>query len=433
MASQPRKDAAISGHPQGTHGSAVNAQSGKEIVRCIKNDMEINYFSPLNLSDYAELYNVNPNYLSSLFYSETGINFIKHLTNIRVEKAKQYLRYTQFSMEKITEMVGYGDRCYFSRTFKEHSGVSPSQYRKDASVKTRLDQEEYVYVAAFKNDPIIIEQDMCGLSYFSQKYNVHAVLEAPDEYDREMAANLLRNVISRRPSGLMVCAHDDSFIPYINEAVDSGIPTITVDTDAPGSKRIATVSSNWQKIGEEMARTLAELVSYRGKVAVLDISHSYNMQIAYNAFCDVMEGHRDIVIVDRFNDMCSATLAESLTAQTLAAHPDLAGIAGFDSRSAIGACKALKKANLNRVVKVVSIDITSKHIDLLLDKSIDMLLGQKRSLFTYYGGCLLYECNHGNLAISRLVDFDRFTSIPTFIDTGCIRVTRDNVMQYLKG
>ena len=407
----------------------VDNLTSRELVLRIKREVDMNYFDQLHISHFARQYNINPNYLSELFNKILGTNFVKYLTSIRLEKARQYLKYTDFSTSKIAELIGYGDRGYFSRQFTKQCTISPNAYRKEYFSQMKECNEEYVYVAVFRNDPLMIEQDMVGLQYFSNENKVKAKIEAPEEFDIELGVHILENVINRHPAGIMVCASDPIYIPYINQAIDNGIPTITVDCDAPTSNRLATVCSNWSLIGETMAAELAASLKAQGKVAVLNMSASSNMRTAYASFCKTMEEFPGINVLGEYDDSTNAKFAEEITKNLLVTCPELAGIAGFDSKSAIGACEAIRKAGLRGHVKVVSIDMTSAHLALLRDGYVEMLLGQKRSLFTYYGGKLLYDCNHSKLEIAKSIDSSRFYNIPQFVDTGFIKITRENYQE----
>lgn len=123
------------------------------------------------------------------------------MTSIRVEKARQYLKYTDFSTSKIAEFVGYGDHGYFSRQFTKQCTISPSAYRKAYFTQMKECNEEYVYAADFRNDPLMVEQDMVGLQHFSKENNVKARIEAPEEFDIELGVHILENVIHRHPAG----------------------------------------------------------------------------------------------------------------------------------------------------------------------------------------------------------------------------------------
>lgn len=85
--------------------------------------------SDLTLDKVASTVNVSPNYFSSLFNQETGMTFIEYLTDIRMEKAKEYLRCSGRKITEIGSLVGYQDSHYFSYIFKKTQNCTPSEYR----------------------------------------------------------------------------------------------------------------------------------------------------------------------------------------------------------------------------------------------------------------------------------------------------------------
>ena len=85
----------------------------------------------ISLSVLAEQFHLSPQYISQLFKSEIGVNFLAYLTNIRMEKAKKLLLSTSLSIAEVAEQSGYGDYRVFTKVFKKSEGVTPSQYRRD--------------------------------------------------------------------------------------------------------------------------------------------------------------------------------------------------------------------------------------------------------------------------------------------------------------
>ena len=85
----------------------------------------------ISLSVLAEEFHLSSQYISQLFKSEIGVNFLAYLTNIRMEKAKKLLLSTSASIAEISERSGYGDYRVFTKVFKKSEGITPSQYRRD--------------------------------------------------------------------------------------------------------------------------------------------------------------------------------------------------------------------------------------------------------------------------------------------------------------
>lgn len=72
---------------------------------------------------------ITPEYLSTLFKRELGINFSIFLKQFRLSQAKRLLKGTNMKIYEVAEAVGYGDPKYFQRVFKEEYGISPGEYR----------------------------------------------------------------------------------------------------------------------------------------------------------------------------------------------------------------------------------------------------------------------------------------------------------------
>jgi two-component system response regulator YesN len=97
--------------------------------------------SDLTRDQVASKVNISPNYFSSLFNQETGMTFIEYLTDIRMEKAKEYLRCSGRKITEIGYLVGYLDSHYFSYIFKKTQNCTPSEYRLQGKGKNEESYE----------------------------------------------------------------------------------------------------------------------------------------------------------------------------------------------------------------------------------------------------------------------------------------------------
>lgn len=81
-------------------------------------------------SEMAHMVNMSSSYFSQCFKQITGKTYTDYLRDIRMERAKEYLKGTTHTIQWIAENVGYRDEKYFSRLFREHIGMLPSDYRQ---------------------------------------------------------------------------------------------------------------------------------------------------------------------------------------------------------------------------------------------------------------------------------------------------------------
>ena len=85
----------------------------------------------------AEYVHISPAYLSAQFKKYQKMNFLDCLTELRINAAKQLLTDPLRSAAEVASMVGYEDASYFARAFKKRTGMTPTQYRREAARQAR--------------------------------------------------------------------------------------------------------------------------------------------------------------------------------------------------------------------------------------------------------------------------------------------------------
>jgi two-component system response regulator YesN len=91
--------------------------------------VEEHFASNITLDDVARYGEISRSYLSMLFKQETGINFVTYLNQYRIEKGKKLLTDTNLKIYEIAEEIGFGSPYYFSKVFKEVTGMQCKEYR----------------------------------------------------------------------------------------------------------------------------------------------------------------------------------------------------------------------------------------------------------------------------------------------------------------
>lgn len=93
-----------------------------------------NYMS-VTISDLEDKFYYNKDYYNRLFKEHTGVTYSEYLKNVRLSFAENMLKTTTLSIEEIMAAIGYQSRAYFHRIFEERNGVTPAKYRKKYWVK----------------------------------------------------------------------------------------------------------------------------------------------------------------------------------------------------------------------------------------------------------------------------------------------------------
>lgn len=111
----------------------VSMQTAKsaDFVTMAKRYIEANYAFDIGVAQIAEVLQITPNYLSTLFRRVEGVTLSRYLTGVRMECARKLLESSQMCIEQIAREAGYADAHYFTRVFKENFGVYPAKYQKE--------------------------------------------------------------------------------------------------------------------------------------------------------------------------------------------------------------------------------------------------------------------------------------------------------------
>jgi ABC-type sugar transport system substrate-binding protein len=294
-------------------------------------------------------------------------------------------------------------------------------------------QEEYVWISCHANLPLFMAHDHPALRLAGRQLGVQVTIAGPNTTDIPGFVSAIETIAARRPAGMMVVAWDPSaVIAPINRAVESGIPVVCVDTDAPDSKRLSFIGTNWYDLGVRQGQAMAKALAGRqGKVALLGLTEQYIDVQAFAGFRLVVE-KVGLTCMEPQNDRGDTAVAARVAATILQATPDLVGMAGFDSESGPGMGLAIKEAGKAGRIVATCVDAEPAHLSLVQEGVLTAAIGQKRELFTYFGLRLLFELRHSPLKLCADDKAAGICPVPDVVYTGSYTVTRDNVDVFIK-
>lgn len=296
-------------------------------------------------------------------------------------------------------------------------------------------KEVYYWVSNKANLPLFVQYDYAGMKRVAEELKVQVRVAGPTDFDIPGYIAAVEQVCAQKPAGVSVVGGwDPSLTEAVNKCVEMGVPTVVDDGDLPLSKRISYIGTNWTKIGEAQARTLMAKLPGGGKLATTSIINADNMREAVRGFTAYVEanGRAKFKIVASEDDNGDAAKAAEVTSALIAANPDLAGIAGFDSESGAGIVRALQEGGKKPgEVVVTAMEQTPDFFKNARDGWVEGVVVQNRELFIYYAVKTLYEYNHNGLKTSGLTGANGGVPVPPSIDTGILVVTKANVGKVL--
>jgi AraC-like DNA-binding protein len=109
----------------------VNYDTVRDVMRILSENYSD---SDLDLEKVAKSLPISPVQLSHILNQKVGVSFRQLLRQTRIEEAKRLLASNRYSVKEVAVRVGFADSHYFSRTFKELTGQSASEYRSGDSI-----------------------------------------------------------------------------------------------------------------------------------------------------------------------------------------------------------------------------------------------------------------------------------------------------------
>ncbi len=294
------------------------------------------------------------------------------------------------------------------------------------------DKEVYYMIATNMNLPYW-QTAVAGFKQAAAQYKVTAKVAGPDTYDPKAELAELRSAIAAKPSGILISVADASVVQAgIDEAVAAGIPVITMDSDAAGSKRLYFIGTNNLEAGRLGGKRVVEKLGGKGNVVFFTLSGQPNTDERLKGFKDVFATRPDIKIVDVFDIKGDARNAFDKAQEDLA----LAGPKKIDAFVCLEAsagkvvADAIKRAGGGR--ELLAFDVDGDTLDAIKAGTIDATIAQKPFTMGYVGLRALDGVFHDPpKQLDKDYSADSFAPYPVFVDTGTSLVDQSNVDIYI--
>ncbi len=272
-----------------------------------------------------------------------------------------------------------------------------------------------------------------GLEKAAALYGVKSDVRGPDNYDPQAEVQEFRTAVALKPAGILVSVADAGLMkPAIDDAINAGIPVITIDSDAPQSKRLYFIGTNNLQAGQIGGQRVVEKLHGKGNVVFYTMPQP-NLEQRLKGYKDAFSDHPGIKIVEVFNINGDSGNAFDRTAHYLTAK-DAEKIDAFiclEASAGKDVAEELRRQNTPGRL-VIAMDVDQATLDLIKDGVIDATIAQKPYTMAYYGLQLLDNIHHYPIDLKKDYSWDSFAPVPAFVDTGTSLVDKVNVDVYLK-
>ncbi len=288
--------------------------------------------------------------------------------------------------------------------------------------------EKYILVADNTKIPYW-QAAVQGLNHAAAEMKVHSELQGPDGHDPQGEHDAFRRAVAEKPSGILVSVSDTNVLGTdINAAVDQGIPVLTIDSDAPDSKRIFFVGTDNFNAGSLGGKLTAKLLNGKGNVVIYTIPSQVNLKDRLAGYEAAFADHTDVKVMQVVDMNGNSDVAFDSAKKLLDSKAKVDAFICLEALSCPAVADVVNRANMNGKVKIIAMDTDPGTVDWIKKGVISATIAQKPYTMAYFGAKLLGDIHlHPIKPLGANWSQNVFSPYPTFVDTGAFVVNKDNV------
>ncbi len=300
---------------------------------------------------------------------------------------------------------------------------------------TRHSKSEKYYLVATNTAVPYWKSAADGFAAAGVQYGVTVDTRGPAGLNPQAEVDEFKAMVARKPAGILVSvANSRLMTPEIDAAIAAGIPVITMDSDAPESKRLYFIGTNNLEAGRLGGRHVAARLNGKGNVVFFTNPGQPNLDERLKGYQDIFAGFPGIKTVEVFDIKADpgTALDEAMVYLLRTGAAKIDAFICLDSRSGFNVAQAFKRrAAADRLL--IAMDVDSDTLALVGDGTIDATISQKPYTMAYLGLKALDDIHHYSVKpLGGDYGFDPYSPFPAFIDTGVALVDRTNVDPILR-
>ena len=291
--------------------------------------------------------------------------------------------------------------------------------------------EKYFLVATNTKIPYWQEAS-AGLLKSATELGVQAEMVGPDSFDPKAEKEEFRKAVAKKPAGILVSPGDPDLLSEdINSAVAAGIPVITIDSDAPKSKRLLFVGTNNHDAGIVGGRQLAKRLNGKGNVIIFTIAGQINLEERLGGYKEALVAYPGVKIVEVVDMKGDPRLVFDKMMEIVEKQKEKAdAFAGLEAQSGSEIAEVLDRKKVEGKI-VVAMDTTASTLGWIEKGKIEFTISQKPFTMTHYGLRILADIKEYKLpSLTANFTQDSHSPLPVFVDTGLALVDKNNLAEY---
>jgi ribose transport system substrate-binding protein len=273
-----------------------------------------------------------------------------------------------------------------------------------------------------------------GFSNAAAQMKVRSDFTGPQTYDPKAERDALDEAVQKKATGILLAVTDPALLKdSIDKAVAAGVPVITIDSDAPSSKRLFFIGTNNYQAGFTGGQRLAQELKGKGNVVVFTMPDQSNLQDRLRGYKDALARTPDIKITRVVDIQGDPRIAFDTATQIVGKERDkVDGFVCLEAQSGKEVAGVLNSYHLIGKV-VIAMDTDQETLDWIQKGVIAATIAQKPYTMAFVGMQMLDNLyHHKPSSLDADWSKDSFAPIPSFVDTGSGLIDKSNVESFIQ-
>jgi ribose transport system substrate-binding protein len=268
----------------------------------------------------------------------------------------------------------------------------------------------------------------------AQLKGIRSEFVGPQTFDPKAERDALDEAVQKKATGILISVADPAVLKDgIDKAIAAGIPVITVDSDAPTSKRLFFIGTNNYQAGFTGGQRLAKELHGKGSVVVFTMPDQQNLQDRLRGYKDALAKTPDIKITRVVDIQGDPRIAFDTTTQIVGKERDkVDAFVCLEAQSGKEVAGVLDTYHVTGKT-VIAMDTDQETLTWVQKGVIAATIAQKPYTMAFVGMQMLDNLyHHKPPSLDKDWAVDSYSPIPSFVDTGSDLIDKTNVEAFIQ-
>jgi ribose transport system substrate-binding protein len=263
--------------------------------------------------------------------------------------------------------------------------------------------------------------------------HVKVDMVGPERYDPKGEQDAFEEAVADKASGILISPADPNLMTSdIDSALQQGIPVLTIDSDAPKSKRLYFIGSDNYAAGRLGGQLLANLLGGKGNVVIFTYPGQANLMDRRQGYESVFENYPNIKVTQAVDIHGEAAVAYQTAKDLLSSKAPVNAFVCLEAVACPEVGEAVKDTNSTGKVTIMAMDTDQRTLSWIQQGLVAATVAQKPYTMAYFGVKRLDDLHHHkptSLVTDNKQDPD--SAYPAAIFTGTFLIDKNNLNAFM--